>query len=87
MKTESIIFWVIYFIVTIVIAWIALGLILLWFKPVLFNDDGSLNWWAVLGVAALQIIFTMIIVLILMVIVNLFRAGSCCNSNGQLLPY
>lgn len=85
MKTDSILFWVIYFIVNIIIAWIALSLILLWFRPVLYNTDGSVNWWTTLWVAALVIFFAWLITIILALIIKLFTQGNCntgCDSGS-----
>jgi hypothetical protein len=76
MKTDNVLYWLIYFIVTVIIAWIAFSLILLWFRPALYNTDGSVNWWTTLWVAALIIIFAWIIMIILTFLLSLFR-GNC----------
>jgi hypothetical protein len=83
MKTDSILYWVIYFVVTVLVAWIALSLILLWFRPALYNADGSVNWWVTLWVAALIILFAWIIMIILWFIFSLFRNGfgGCAKPN------
>ena len=77
MKTDGILYWILYFIVTIIVAWIALSLVLLWFRPVLFNADGSVSWWNTLWVAALVIIFSWLIVIIIAWIIGLFLDGGC----------
>lgn len=79
MKTDSVLYWVIYFVVTIIVAWIALSLILLWVKPVLFNADGSLNWWSTLWVSALVVILAWLIVIVLRWIIGLFNDANKCH--------
>jgi hypothetical protein len=81
MKSDNnILYWVIYFIVTVIIAWIALSLILLWFKPALYNTDGSVNWWVTLWISALIILFAWIIIIILRLIIGFFsEEGRGCN--------
>lgn len=75
MKTDNVLYWVIYFVVTVVIAWIALSLILIWFRPVLYNANGSVNWWNTLWVAALVILFAWLIMVILTFLIGLFSNG------------
>jgi len=53
--------WLIFLIVAIVVAWVALSILLVWAKPMLYNDDGSVNWWTTLWVAAVQLIFAWVI--------------------------
>jgi hypothetical protein len=77
METGAIISWVIYFIVSVIIAWIVLSLILQWFQPALYNADGSVNWWTTLWVAALVIIFAWILVLLIGWIISLFSTPGC----------
>jgi hypothetical protein len=73
MQADSVLYWVIYFIVTVLVAWVALSLILLWIKPALYNSDGAVNWWTTLWVAALVILFAWLILIILTWIISLFR--------------
>lgn len=73
MKTDSVLYWVIYFVVTILVAWIALSLILIWVRPILFNADGSLNWWNTLWVSALVVLLAWLIIIILRWIIGLFN--------------
>lgn len=75
MKTDNVLYWVIYFVVTVIIAWIALSLILIWFRPVLYNANGSVNWWTTLWVAALVILFAWLIMVILTFLISLFTGG------------
>lgn len=77
--TDNIIYWVVYFIVTVLVAWVALSLILIWARPALYNADGSINWWTTLWVAALVILLAWLIMLLLVFLVNLFTAGSSCK--------
>lgn len=65
MESSDVLYWVIAFIVTIIVAWIALSLILTWAKPSLYKSDGALNWGTTLWVAALTVVFAWIIMLIL----------------------
>lgn len=75
MKTDNVLYWIIYFVVTVIIAWIALSLILIWFRPVLYNANGSVNWWTTLWVAALVILFAWLIMVILTFLISLFTGG------------
>lgn len=77
--TDNIVYWVLYFIFTVLIAWVALSLILIWARPVLFNADGSVNWWTTLWVAALVILLAWLLMLILVFLINLFTAGNACR--------
>lgn len=89
MKTDSILYWVIYFVVTILVAWIALSLILLWFRPAFYNDDGSVNWWVTLWVSALIILFAWIIMIILQLLIKLFTGPVCkpaCKPVNECAP-
>ena len=79
MKTDSVLYWVIYFVVTILVAWIALSLILIWVRPVLFNADGSINWWNTLWVSALVILLAWLIIIILRWIIGLFNNNNCAK--------
>ena len=60
------------FIIALIIAWIVLSVVLIWFRPIFYNGDGSVNWWTTLWVAALIIIFTWIFMLLLSWIVSIF---------------
>ena len=77
METGSIISWVLYFVVSVIIAWIVLSIILGWFNPALYNADGTVNWWTTLWVAALVIIFAWLLILLLGWILSLFRGSEC----------
>jgi hypothetical protein len=71
MRADNVLYWIIYFIVTVLVAWIALSLIMLWIKPTLVNADGSVNWWNTLWVALLIIVFAWIIMFIITLILRL----------------
>lgn len=77
MKTDSVLYWVIYFIVTVLVAWIAFSLILMWFKPALYNANGTVNWWVTLWVAALIILFAWVMMVLLWLVMGLFREVGC----------
>lgn len=77
--TDNIVYWVLYFIFTVLIAWVALSLILIWARPALYNADGSINWWTTLWVAALVILLAWLLMLILVFLINLFTAGNACQ--------
>lgn len=81
MQADSVLYWVIYFIVTVLVAWVALSIILLWFKPALYNADGSVNWWTTLWVAALVILFAWLIMVVLTWIIGLFRGCGPCGGD------
>lgn len=69
---------IIMFIITVIIAWVAFSLILMWAKPALYNADGSVNWWTTLWVAAVVILLAWLIALILIWIWRLiFRSNRC----------
>lgn len=80
MKTDSVLYWIIYFIVTVIVAWIALSLIVLWAKPAFLNSDGSVNWWTTLWVALVVILFAWLIMIILAFIIKLFTQNPCKKS-------
>ncbi len=77
MESGAIISWVIYFVVSIIIAWIVLSIVLNWFQPDLYNQDGSVNWWTTLWIAALVIIFAWLLILLLGWIFSLFQTSGC----------
>lgn len=74
--TDNIIYWVVYFVITVLVAWVALSLILIWARPALYNADGSINWWTTLWVAALVILLAWLIMLLLVFLVSLFTSNS-----------
>jgi len=53
------------FILALLITWIVLSVILLWFQPAFYNEDSSLNWLTTFWVAAVIIVFTWILLIIL----------------------
>ena len=85
METGSLLSWVLYFIVSIIIAWIVLSIVLAWFTPTLFNEDGTVNWWTTLWVAALVIIFAWLLILLLGWIISLFQGSSCNRCEHKVL--
>ncbi len=76
-KAENILYWILNFIVTVIVAWVVLSLVFMWFNPVLYNENGELNWWVTLWVAALIILFAWIFVLVLNLLGALLGAGKC----------
>lgn len=102
MKADGAIFMIVYFIVTIIVAWVALSVILIWFKPMFYNADGSLNWWVTLWVSALMLLFAWIIMLLLSFVIGFFldgaKKGNCgpcaepdpcnpCNSDMRMMQH
>ena len=77
MKTDNTnaLYIIIYFIVTLLVAWVAFSLIITWFNPQL-TENGNVNWWTTLWVSALIIIFSWLFMLILYFIINLFTKKS-----------
>lgn len=65
MQTNNIISWVIYFIISVIIAWVTFSLILMWTKPAFYNGDGSINWWVTLWVTILVMVFAWFVTAIL----------------------
>lgn len=53
------------FLLMLIVTWVVFSLILVWFRPQFTNEDGTLNWWNSLWVAASTIGFTYIIMTIL----------------------
>lgn len=75
MKTDHLAYWILYFIVSILIAWVALSLVLIWANPALYNPDGTLNWWVTLWVTAVAIVFAWLIVIILHFLIRFLFPG------------
>lgn len=71
MHKDSIIAWIVYFVVQAIIAWIVLSVVVIWLNPAFYNDDGTLNWWTTLWVAMLIIVFSWIVVVLLGFIIGL----------------
>ena len=79
MKSDNnALYMILYFIVTLLVAWISFSLIILWFNPI-FTDPstGAVNWWTTLWVSALIIIFSWIFMLIIYFIISLFNKKPC----------
>jgi len=70
--TESVAYMVLYFILSILIAWVAFSLILMWLNPAFFNSDGSVNWATTLWVILLSLVFAWVIIIILHLLIRLF---------------
>ena len=78
MDSKAILYNIIYFIVTVLVAWVVLSLVIMWFNPAFLNADGSVNWWTTLWVAALLIVFGWIFVGILYLLFSwIGTMGSC----------
>src|SRR3972149_1403604 len=77
MHTDNILSWIIYFIVSVIIAWIVFSLVLMWFRPPFYNADGSVNWWTTLWVVAVVIVFAWLITLILAFLFDAIRRNRC----------
>ncbi len=86
MKQDSILYWIIYFIVTVIVAWIAFSLILLWFRPAVYNTDGTVNWWNTLWVSALVILFAWLIMIIITFLIRAFTVNPCDPCADQFEP-
>lgn len=78
------------FVLTAIISWIVLFLVLMWFKPSLYEPDGRVNLWTTLFVAVLLVLFVWIGIFVLKFIFKLMNNGNgngtkCCvkpNGNG-----
>ncbi len=80
MQANNIIRWVVYFIISILISWVVFSLILMWWKPTFYNNDGSVNWWTTFWVTAVTLIFAWLVTVILGLIFEAFRKnqyGAC----------
>ena len=73
MNSSALLYGVLYFIITVIVAWVVFSLILLWFKPALLNADGTVNWWTTLWVIILVIVFIWVVMLIFMWILGSFQ--------------
>jgi len=85
MKTDNnALYMIIYFIVTLLVAWVAFSLIITWFNPN-FQDTttGGVNWWTTLWVSALIIIFSWLFMLIIYFIISLFNKKCCPQPQPQ----
>lgn len=80
MDGQSIAYWILYFIVTVIIAWIALSIILIWATPSLYNTDGSLNWGTTFWVAAVTILLAWLFLLLIWWIISLWTTPGKCNT-------
>lgn len=67
------------FVLTAIISWIVLFLVLMWFKPSLYEPDGRVNLWTALFVAVLLVLFVWIGIFVLKFIFKLMNNG---NGNG-----
>ena len=79
MRTDNFFYLIIYFIVTVVIAWIAFSLILMWARPALFNSSDSVNWGVTFWVSLVVILFAWLIMLILYWMIKLFTSSKSCK--------
>lgn len=64
-NTNSVIYYVILFIVSMLVTWVILSLLLMWASPSLYNPNGSVNWWTTLWVSVLLVIFVWIVFVII----------------------
>lgn len=79
--STAIVYYLVMFIVSILVTWVVLALILQWVRPALYNANGSINWWTVLWVAALLIVFVWLVFLILRFLFAAFSGN--CNTGCQ----
>lgn len=77
MSPNSLLYWLLYFAVTVLVAWIALSLILIWARPALYNADGSINWWTTLWVSALVVLLAWLILIIVRWLLSVFNNNAC----------
>ena len=87
MNTSAFLYWVLYFVIAVIVAWVVLSLIILWFKPAFVNSDGSVNWWTAFWVAILIIVFSWLIIIIIRWIIGLFTGPSCntCGTQSDMM--
>lgn len=74
MHSETVLYWIVVVIIAILIAWVALGLVLSWFKPALYKN-GSVDWWTTFWVSAIVLLFSLIIMIIAGWFLGLFIDG------------
>lgn len=79
--TTSLLFWLLYFVIAVLVGWITLSLILTWTKPVLYNSDGTVNWVTTLWIATLVILFAWLVRLLLHWLIQWFmrRCDPCAE--------
>ena len=85
METGTLLSFILYFIISVIVAWIVLSIVLAWFSPALYNIDGSINWWTTLWVAALVIVFAWLLIILLSWIVSLFQNTACNKCDHKVL--
>jgi hypothetical protein len=56
------------FIVYIILSWVALSLVLMWFKPSLYNSEGNVDWSSTLWISVLSLVISMLVLLIVYVL-------------------
>lgn len=75
------------FIIALLIAWVVLSVVIIWARPVFYNNDGSVNWLTTLWVAALIIVFTWILLMIIYWLVE-YCMSSCeepCAEKSEII--
>jgi uncharacterized membrane protein len=73
------------FIIALLISWIVLSVVLIWFQPAFYNDDGSLNWLTTFWIAALIIVFTWILLMVIYWLIEFFwnRCNDPCEKTCE----
>lgn len=77
MQVDNLFYMIIYFIVTVVVAWIAFSLILLWIKPAFYTAGGAVNWGVTFWVALIVILLAWLMMIILYWLVKLIVGRKC----------
>jgi membrane protein implicated in regulation of membrane protease activity len=81
MQSNNWIYLILYFLVTLIVAWIAFSLILLWAKPAFYTAGGAVNWGVTFWVSLVVILLAWAIMLVLYWLVKLFF-GKKKNGGG-----
>ncbi len=83
MDGKSIGYGILYFIISIVIAWVALSLVLFWWHPSVYHTDGSVNWVNTLWIVVVAMVFAWLITIILKLIIDAIEAAVLKNKNKK----
>jgi uncharacterized membrane protein YbhN (UPF0104 family) len=76
---NSLVYWIIYFIVTLLVVWVIVTLLLSWAGvDSVFNADGTINWLTTLWVVLVAIILAWLVFAIIWWLVEAMMNSSCC---------
>src|ERR1700679_1627449 len=83
---QGILYWIVYFIITLIIVWLAFSVILIWANPALYNTDGSLNWGVSLWISAITVLLAWLFLLLVWWIIKIFTNSGNCGTVCDAKP-